>query len=194
MFSDTMVGTPCIHISVCAVFLSFMFMHIITCFCKHVVSDESDRYVLINSRLSVLNAATWLVCDSRRYDHISPLLCDLHWLRVPVWIKFRLAILVFHCRSNTAPAYLSWAADSDTRSRLCSSSSNKLVMPQIRLKTVGDCAFGAVAAWIWNDLPPIITNASSMSALKKHLKSCLFNQYTVLSRFTVSLWLLLMAR
>ena len=95
------------------------------------------------------------------------------------WIKFRLAVLVFRCRSNTAPAYLSrdlhWAADSDARRRLRSSSSNKLVVPRTRLKTVGDRAFGTAAARIWNDLPPTITNASSISAFKKHLKFFLFN-------------------
>ena len=48
------------------------------------------------------------------------------------------------------------------------SSSNKLVAPRTRLKTVGDRAFGAAAAHVWNDLPPTITNASSISAFKKH--------------------------
>jgi len=38
--------------------------------------------------------------DSQKYDRISSLLCDLHWLRVPESIKFRLAVLTFHCRST----------------------------------------------------------------------------------------------
>jgi len=42
---------------------------------------------------SVLNAAARLVHNSRKYDRISPLLRDLHWLRVPERIKFRLAFL-----------------------------------------------------------------------------------------------------
>ena len=126
---------------------------------------------LLDRLQSVLNAAAWLVCDSRKYDHITPLLRDLHWLRVPDRIKFRLAVLVFRCRSNTAPASrdLHWAADSDARRRLRSSSSNKLVVPQTRLKTVDDRAFGAAAARIWNDLPPTITNASSI-CLQETLK------------------------
>ena len=45
--------------------------------------------IIITKRLmdhlqSVLNAAARLVCNSRKYDRISPLLHDLHWLRVPV--------------------------------------------------------------------------------------------------------------
>ena len=41
--------------------------------------------------------------QNRKYDRISPLPRDLHWLRVPERIKFRLGVLVFRCRNNTAP-------------------------------------------------------------------------------------------
>jgi len=61
---------------------------------------------LMDRLQSVLNAAARLVHNSRKYDRISPLLRDLHLLRVPERIKFRLAVLVFHCRNQTAPNYL----------------------------------------------------------------------------------------
>ena len=35
---------------------------------------------------SVMNAAARLVCSARKYEHITPLLRDLHWLRVLVQI------------------------------------------------------------------------------------------------------------
>ena len=82
---------------------------------------------------SVLNAAALLVCDGPKYDHVSPLLRDLYWLRVPQRIKFRLVVLVYRCRNNTAPKYssrdLQWAPDSDSRRRLRSSSTHKLMAP-----------------------------------------------------------------
>ena len=37
---------------------------------------------------SLLNAAARLVCNSRKYDHISLLLSDLHWLGVPTESSF----------------------------------------------------------------------------------------------------------
>jgi len=46
---------------------------------------------------SVLNAAARLVHSSRKYYHITPLLRELHWLRVPERIDFRLAVIVFRC-------------------------------------------------------------------------------------------------
>ena len=44
---------------------------------------------------SVLNATARLECNGRKYDHITPLLRDLHWLCIPERTAFRLAILVF---------------------------------------------------------------------------------------------------
>ena len=39
---------------------------------------------LLDRLQSVLNeAARRLVCSARKYDHVTPLLRDLHWLRAP---------------------------------------------------------------------------------------------------------------
>jgi len=42
---------------------------------------------------SVLNAAARLIYRRRKFDHVTPLLKELHWLRVPERITFRLAVL-----------------------------------------------------------------------------------------------------
>ena len=55
---------------------------------------------------SVLNAAARLIYRRRKFDHVSPLLKELHWLRVPERITFRLAVLAYRCQHNTAPCYL----------------------------------------------------------------------------------------
>jgi len=54
----------------------------------------------------MLDATVILVYNGRKYGHISSLLRDLHWLRVPERIKAvssRLFCCV-HCRSRTAIA------------------------------------------------------------------------------------------
>jgi len=58
---------------------------------------------LMDRLQSVLNAAARLIYNSRKYDRVTPLLKELHWLRVPERIKFRLAVLVFKCRNRTVP-------------------------------------------------------------------------------------------
>jgi len=61
---------------------------------------------LLDRLQSVLHAAARLVNGSSKYDHVTSLLQDLHWLRVPERIKYRLAVLIFRCRNNTAPEHL----------------------------------------------------------------------------------------
>jgi len=41
--------------------------------------------------------AARLSSDARRYDHVTPLLMDLHWLRVPERVKFKLCVLMHRC-------------------------------------------------------------------------------------------------
>ena len=62
--------------------------------------------VLLNRLQSVLNAAARLVFSARKFDHTTSLLCELHWLKVPERIKFRLCVLTHHCLHDMAPCYL----------------------------------------------------------------------------------------
>ena len=52
---------------------------------------------------SVLNAAARLIHRSCRYEHVTPMLQDLHWLRSPECIDFKLAVLVYRCLNGLAP-------------------------------------------------------------------------------------------
>jgi len=67
--------------------------------------------------------------------------------------------------------YLECAANTESRQRLRSSSSQQLIAPRTRLLTVGDRAFGAAAAHIWNSLPLTVTTAETLNSFKKHLKT-----------------------
>ena len=62
--------------------------------------------VLLHRLQSVLNAGVWLVFSARKFDHTTPLLCELHWLKVPERVWFRLCILTYRCLTDTAPHYL----------------------------------------------------------------------------------------
>ena len=93
--------------------------------------------------------------SSRKYDHVTPLLRTLHWLRVPERITFKLASLVFRCLNGTCSvAYrtdiINRAADVGTRRSLRSSSSSAVVVPVTRRGTIGDRAFPVTAARAWN--------------------------------------------
>lgn len=129
---------------------------------------------------SVLNAAARLINGARKYDHVTPLLHDLHWLRVPQRIEFRLAVLVHRCLHGMAPRYLSGElrriADFEGRSRLRSASTMALQIPRSMHSTIGDRAFPVSAARVWNGLPSAITSLSSLPSFRRALKTELFRR------------------
>jgi len=126
---------------------------------------------------SVLNSAARLVFSASRYDRITPLLTQLHWLKVPEHIKFKLSVLVYKC--HTAPPYLAaklyQSSAVEARQRLRSASTSSLVVRHTRLSTIGDRAFPVAAARLWNALPLNVMSASSISVSRKHLKIHFFS-------------------
>ena len=89
--------------------------------------------------------AARLTSDSCRYDHVTPLLYDLHWLRVPERITYKFCVLVYNCLHGTAPRYLQDViqpvAEVTSRRRLRSASSSALVVTATRRSTLRDRAF-----------------------------------------------------
>ena len=133
---------------------------------------------LLNRLQSVLNAAARLVHSARKFDHVTPLLQDLHWLRMPQRIHYRLAVLTYRCVHGLAPPYLAEelrrAAEVGSRRHLRSASTNALVVPPTRRSTIGDRAFPVAASRVWNSLPADVTSSTSLSVFKRQLKTALF--------------------
>ena len=71
---------------------------------------NSVLYSLPWSRLqllqSVLNSAAHLIRGLKRFDHISPVLIDLHWLPYPQRVKYKVCMLMLKCLKGLAPVYL----------------------------------------------------------------------------------------
>ena len=93
-----------------------------------------------------MNSAARLVFASLRYDHVSPLLRQLHWMKAVERIDFKLALLVYKCQHGAALSYLTnelnQPADLDLRSA-------SLIVRRMRLSAIGDRAFHVTAARIW---------------------------------------------
>jgi len=62
---------------------------------------------LLDKLQSLQNAVARLVTGARKFDRITPVMRELHWLPVRQRIKFKTAVLVFKCLHGLAPAYLS---------------------------------------------------------------------------------------
>jgi hypothetical protein len=133
---------------------------------------------LIRRLQSVMNAAARLIHSASRYQHITPLLRQLHWLKAQERINFKLAVLAFKCLHGMAPPYLAEEfvrpADFEAPRRLRSASSLLLVVRRTHLSTVGDRAFPVAAARLWNSLPRYVTSVTSLPVFKSRLKTYLF--------------------
>ena len=55
-----------------------------------------------------MNAAARLVCCAWKYEHIILLLRDLHWLRVPERIEFKLYVCMVWLRHTWRASYVVW--------------------------------------------------------------------------------------
>jgi len=133
---------------------------------------------LIDRLRSVMSAAARLVFSSRKYDHVTPLLHELHWLKMRQRIEYKLAVLVYRCLHGWAPPYLASdlqrVADLGDRRRLRSSLTDALGVPSARLSTVGDCAFPVAAARVWNSLPAAVASSPSLLTFGRRLGTELF--------------------
>ena len=135
---------------------------------------------------SALNAAAPLVFHLRRSDQITDALVSVHWLRVPERIQFKIAMLTYRVLHGNTPQYLgplTSTADVSCRRALCSAGTNRLVVPPVRLATVGSRAFTIAAANILNSLPEHTVSASTLQSFKCHLKTFLLQQ-----SFRLALW------
>jgi len=73
-------------------------------YCNSLLYGISDG--LQTKLQTVQNAAACVVTGTRKFDHITPVLHQLHWL--PVWqrITFKLAMITYKCLHGLVPSYL----------------------------------------------------------------------------------------
>ena len=128
------------------------------------------------SRLqSVQNSAARVVTRSRKYDHITPILQDLHWLPVQERIVFKILMMTWRALHGLAPDYISELVTPYVPGRrLRSANENLLVVPASRLRSFGDRRFVHAAPTLWNALPLNIRKAQSLTQFKSLLKTHLF--------------------
>ena len=73
-------------------------------YCNGLFTGLPD--VLLRKLQSVLNASARLISGTRKHDHITHVLKELHWLPVQQRIKFKLLLTVYKCLNGSAPLYL----------------------------------------------------------------------------------------
>ena len=125
---------------------------------------------LLNRLQLVQNRAARIVTFTKKYEHKTPILIDLHWL-VEYRITYKILLLVYKAINGLSPSYISNLFSFRT---LCS---NKLLqVPRSKLKCYGDRRFSIAGPKLWNSIPASLRNADSLNSFKKHLKTYLIRQ------------------
>ena len=138
---------------------------------------------LLQKLQRVQNMACRVVCQCTKFEHISPFLADIHWLKVKERIDYKVLTIMHKCVNGQAPRYLTELLDADAAvdpslgqyvHNLCSNHMGYLRTTQSRLTQVHKQSFSSMGPRLWNDLPLHIRLIHNFSDFKAKLKTHLF--------------------
>ena len=126
---------------------------------------------LVAKLQSILNTAARLVTKTRKYEHITPVMINLHWLPIQYRIQFKLLLLIYKSLHGLAPSYLSDKLSLRPNKGLRSDNRLLLNVPvsTLRLKFYGDRAFSVAGPTLWNALPKNIRLWQHLKPILKHI-------------------------
>ena len=128
---------------------------------------------LLRKVQSVQNAAARLLTNTRRRDHITPFLHQLHWLPIQRRVELKIACMAHQSITSTTPTYLSadfQLVSEHGRRHLRSSSYRTLAVPRTRT-TLGDRSFAVAGPHVWNSLPVTVWQITSYGQFRQRLKT-----------------------
>lgn len=143
-------------------------------YCSSVWANTSKKNIA--KLQSVQNFAARIVTGTRKYDHITPALQQLNWLPVRYMLRFRDAGMTFKCLKGLAPSYLTnrFTLRSQTHNRN-TRYKDELDVPLYRT-AVGQRSFLFRATKLWNELPDIVKDTTSIKIFKSTVKNILVEE------------------
>ena len=144
-------------------------------YCNSLLCGTNDFILRKLQRLQ--NSCARLLTSTPRFDHITPILIDLHWLPISQRVVFKILIITFKCIHGLLPFYLNELLSFYEPSRDFRSNNVSLLnVPFTRSHFLYSTAFTFAAPRLWNQLPFNIRSAQSLSVSKSKLKTLLFNR------------------
>ena len=128
-------------------------------------------------RLQTLqNTAARIITRTSRYEHMTPVLKELHWLPVSQRVEFKILLYTYKALNDQAPSYIRDLLEiyQPARNLRSSKNSKQLVTQQNRTVKYGNRSFSSAAPKLWNDLPMSIRDSKSLNVFKRSLKTHIF--------------------
>ena len=124
----------------------------------------------------IQNTLARVVAGTRKRDHITPVLKDLHWLPVEQRINYKIAVITHKVLQEKQPTYLAELVSIYQPRRSLRSDSQSLLSrswtPALR---IADRSFSTAAREIWTTLPLSLRLVNNLFTFKKLLKTHLFS-------------------
>ena len=130
---------------------------------------------LIKKLQRIQNASARVLLKVPKHNHITQILCDLHWLPLQYRIMFKIVLLTFKCLIGKAPDYLRSFIKVYTPGRCLRSNTGVLLdIPRLQTKTLGCRSFEYSAPFLWNNLPLSLRSIKLLDHFKQELKTYYF--------------------
>ena len=132
------------------------------------------------ARLQLQNTLSCVVAQKSRFDHITPVLTELHWLPICQRKNFKIATITYRVLQFQQPSYLAVLIPRYAPVRsLQSSSSLSISVPLRKTSMATSRSFSSVAPKIWNSLPSHLS--SSLFLLLEEVSNTIFSCVLILT-------------
>ena len=163
--------------------------------CINETADKAMVHTMITSKLDYCNAVPYGLPESTlkhftrvqnlsarfisqhgKYEHITPVLKQFHWLPMRQRINYKVLILTFKSLNGLAPTYLEELMKRKPMKRTRSNGNNDLVIPAIKHKSFWRRSVGYGGPKLWNTSPRELKTCTIINTFKKLLKTFLFKE------------------
>jgi hypothetical protein len=132
----------------------------------------------LNKLQNIQNTAARIITRTSRYDHITPVLKDLHWLPMQYRVKYKILTHTFKALHDQSPIYIRDMLQIHKPTRNLRSAHQPITLTVSKSNQVryGDRSFQSAAPVLWNSLPSKIRDCTTLQNFKRELKTHFFVQ------------------
>ncbi len=139
-------------------------------YCVRIWGTASDT--VISNVQKVQNFARVAAGGVKKYDHISPLIKELKWLKTKKKHVFQVGVNIFKALRGFYPDWLSSLSNRQAVTSRITRQRHSLHVPRTKTHS-GDRRTTVLGAKLWNALPPCLTQAPSLNVFKARLEEFL---------------------
>ena len=133
---------------------------------------------LLDKLQCIQNMACRVVANLYQFDHITPTMSFLHWLRIRESITYKTTCLMHRCQHGNTPKYLKELLLRKQNIRQLRSSTSSISQSILcKLSQTYNSSFASACPQIWDSLPYNLHNEMDANIFKKNLKTHLFRTY-----------------